>query len=58
MCRYFDGCGAGLRVRADLFFGDPWAPEPACYLTDEQIGLDVDKRRSLREAGELFDMPG
>ncbi len=38
-CKFFDGCGGSLRVRADLHFGDPWAPEPACYLTDEEIGL-------------------
>jgi radical SAM protein with 4Fe4S-binding SPASM domain len=37
-CRYFDACGGALRVRADLVTGDPWAPDPACYLTDEEIG--------------------
>jgi len=39
LCRYFPGCGGSLRVRADLYFCDPWAPEPECYLTDEEIGL-------------------
>jgi hypothetical protein len=34
-------------VRADLHFGDPWAPEPACYLTDEEIGLDGKKQIEL-----------
>ena len=38
-CRFFDICGGSLRVRADLSVGDPWAPDPACYLSDEQIGL-------------------
>ena len=37
-CKYFDACGGALRVRADLVYGDPWAPDPACYLTDEEIG--------------------
>lgn len=37
-CKYFDACGGALRVRADLVTGDPWAPDPACYLTDEEIG--------------------
>lgn len=37
-CRWFDACGGSLRVRADLVHGDPWAPDPACYLTDEEIG--------------------
>jgi Fe-coproporphyrin III synthase len=40
-CKYFDACGGSLRVRADLHFGDPWAPDPACYLTDREIGLNT-----------------
>jgi radical SAM protein with 4Fe4S-binding SPASM domain len=36
-CKWFDACGGALRVRADLVYGDPWAPDPACYLTDEEI---------------------
>jgi hypothetical protein len=46
-----------LRVRADLHFGDPWAPEPACYLSDEEIGLDADKRAELVKYGEVFQIP-
>ena len=38
-CKFFDACGGSLRVRADARCGDPWAPDPACYLTDEEIGL-------------------
>jgi radical SAM protein with 4Fe4S-binding SPASM domain len=38
-CRFFNACGGALRVRADLAHGDPWAPDPACYLTDAEIGL-------------------
>jgi len=30
LCKFFEACGGSLRVRADLHFGDPWAPEPAC----------------------------
>jgi len=37
-CRFLDACGGGLRVRAEAVTGDVWAPEPACYLTDEEIG--------------------
>jgi radical SAM protein with 4Fe4S-binding SPASM domain len=36
-CKWFDACGGSLRVRADLVYGDPWAPDPACYLTDDEI---------------------
>jgi len=57
LCRYFQVCGGSLRVRADLHFGDAWAPDPACYLTDEEIGLDGEKREELRRAGEMYEMP-
>jgi len=36
-CRFFKACGGSLRVRADLVTGDPFMPDPACYLTDEEI---------------------
>lgn len=32
-------CGGNTRVRAMRIFGDPWAEDPACYLTDREIGL-------------------
>ncbi|MDR1308889.1 MAG: radical SAM protein [Deltaproteobacteria bacterium] len=38
-CRFLMVCGGGLRARASHAHGDPWAPDPACYLTDEEIGL-------------------
>ncbi|MCE5181442.1 MAG: heme d1 biosynthesis radical SAM protein NirJ [Betaproteobacteria bacterium] len=39
-CRYFDICGGNTRVRAWQVSGDPWAEDPACYLDDEEIGID------------------
>jgi radical SAM protein with 4Fe4S-binding SPASM domain len=57
LCRFFDICGGSLRVRADLHYGDPWAPEPACYLTDTEIGLDSQKQEELEHTGEIFKMP-
>jgi len=39
-CRWLDICGGNFRVRAEAVSGDVWAPDPACYLTDEEIGLD------------------
>jgi heme d1 biosynthesis radical SAM protein NirJ len=36
-CRYFDICGGNTRVRAMQTTGDPWAEDPACYLTDREI---------------------
>ncbi len=39
-CRYLDMCNGNLRVRAERYFGDFLAPDPACYLTDEEIGIE------------------
>ncbi len=38
-CRFLSVCGGNFRVRAEAVYGDPWAEDPACYLTDEEIGL-------------------
>jgi heme d1 biosynthesis radical SAM protein NirJ len=38
-CRYFDVCGGNTRVRAMQLTGDPWAEDPACYLSDAEIGV-------------------
>jgi MoaA/NifB/PqqE/SkfB family radical SAM enzyme len=57
LCKFFDGCGGSLRVRADLHFGDPWAPDPGCYLTDAEIGLDEAKQEEIERSGEIFQMP-
>jgi 12,18-didecarboxysiroheme deacetylase len=42
-CRFLDVCGGNFRVRAEAATGDPWAPDPACYLTDEEIAVAGDK---------------
>ncbi|MFO8091378.1 MAG: 12,18-didecarboxysiroheme deacetylase [Desulfatiglandaceae bacterium] len=38
-CRWLNVCGGNFRVRAEAVTGDLWAPDPACYLTDEEIGV-------------------
>ena len=38
-CRWLDICGGNFRVRAEAMTGDVWAPDPACYLTDEEISI-------------------
>ena len=40
-CREFAICGGNTRVRAMRTTGDAWAEDPACYLTDAEIGLDA-----------------
>jgi len=39
-CQYLDICNGNFRVRAEAVYDDVWAPDPACYLTDEEIGID------------------
>lgn len=36
-CRWLDICAGNFRVRSEAVTGDVWAPDPACYLTDEEI---------------------
>ncbi|MBT3192361.1 MAG: 12,18-didecarboxysiroheme deacetylase, partial [Verrucomicrobia bacterium] len=38
-CRFLDICGGNLRARGEAATGDVWGVDPACYLTDEEIGL-------------------
>lgn len=36
-CRFLDLCRGGFRARAEARFGELWAEDPACYLTEEEI---------------------
>ena len=38
-CKWLDICGGNFRVRAEAMTGDLWAPDPACYLSGEEIGI-------------------
>ena len=49
VCKFFDACGGSLRVRADLTYNNPWAPDPACYLTDDEIGLTENPEKNAIE---------
>ncbi len=39
-CRFKSICGGSLRARAETATGDPWASDPGCYLSDEEISGD------------------
>jgi len=39
-CRWLDVCGGNFRARAEAVTGDMWAPDPACFLTDREIGIE------------------
>lgn len=43
-CKWLDLCGGNFRVRAEAVTGDLWAPDPACYLTDDEIKATEDWR--------------
>lgn len=36
-CRWLEICGGNFRVRAEAVSGNVWAPDPACYLSDDEI---------------------
>lgn len=38
-CQFLDNCNGNFRTRAEAVTGDFWESDPACYLTDEEIGL-------------------
>lgn len=38
-CHFLNLCNGNTRVRAHQLTGDFWAEDPACYLTDEEIGV-------------------
>ncbi len=47
-CKLRDVCGGNTRIRALQLTGDPWAEDPACYLTNQEIGVDTaDKRLTV-----------
>ncbi len=39
-CQYLNICGGNFRARAEAFYDDIWAQDPACYLTDSEIGIE------------------
>ena len=46
-CAFFDVCGGNTRVRALQLTGDAWEEDPACYLSDAEIGVAPGRRVAL-----------
>jgi heme d1 biosynthesis radical SAM protein NirJ len=46
-CRWPAICNGNTRVRALRLTGDPWAEDPACYLTDAEIGVAPRERLAV-----------
>jgi heme d1 biosynthesis radical SAM protein NirJ len=39
ICKHLAICGGNSRTRAWQLTGNPWAEDPGCYLSDEEIGV-------------------
>ncbi len=47
-CQHLSICGGNSRTRAWQLTGNPWAEDPGCYLSDEEIGvIDMPQRVEL-----------
>lgn len=46
-CAFKDICGGNTRIRALQVTGDPWAEDPACYLSNAEIGVDDAERLTV-----------
>ena len=46
-CAYQKICNGNTRVRAMQLTGDAWAEDPACYLTDDEIGVASGERLTV-----------
>jgi radical SAM protein with 4Fe4S-binding SPASM domain len=57
LCQFRDMCTGSMRVRGLRTYDDPWAPDPQCFISDEEIGLTEEKKKELKERGEEFPMP-
>jgi heme d1 biosynthesis radical SAM protein NirJ len=44
-CQLKDVCGGNTRIRALQLTGDPWAEDPACYLSNAEIGVTDEGER-------------
>ncbi|TPQ41693.1 heme d1 biosynthesis radical SAM protein NirJ [Cupriavidus pinatubonensis] len=40
-CAQVDICNGNTRVRAAAVTGNPWAQDPGCYLTDEELAMQL-----------------
>ncbi|HUO09449.1 MAG TPA: radical SAM protein [Phycisphaerae bacterium] len=57
-CRFKEVCGGSLRARAENITGNPWAPDPLCYLTDEEIGYkSLEPALKSRSAADPIALP-
>lgn len=46
-CAFKSVCGGNTRIRALQVTGDPWAEDPACYLSNAEIGIEDAERLTV-----------
>lgn len=46
-CTFKTVCGGNTRIRALQITGDPWAEDPACYLSNAEIGIEESDRLTV-----------
>ncbi|MDK3073326.1 heme d1 biosynthesis radical SAM protein NirJ [Sedimentitalea sp. JM2-8] len=46
-CAFQSVCGGNTRIRALQLTGDPWAEDPACYLSNAEIGIEEAERLTV-----------
>lgn len=44
-----------MRVRADRAYGDPWMPDPDCYLNSEELSQEAPQSIKAMEADMLLE---
>ena len=55
-CKFKEQCAGSLRARAEVTTDNPWAPDPLCYLTNEEIGYTPSESETVRRPTE-FELP-
>ena len=58
-CAHFAICNGNTRVRALRMTGNPWAEDPGCYLSDEEIGLSqpIERVKTTAFRGARHEAP-
>jgi len=54
-CLWKPLCRGNLRVRAERVYGDPWMPDPACYLSHEELSRGMSMSSETLEDNVLFE---
>lgn len=53
-CQWLSICNGNFRVRSEAATGDLWGFDPACYLTDEEIGITEEDEGIVKKEADIF----